>query len=185
MKLNQIIGLLALSAMLCWAAPARADHVDDAKKEGPEHYCQGLAQVFHDGADFQLSGAERDLKSISRKDYEVEAAKGNDAPKDGIYYIDFDTFTDQEKEVITYNVQAGWDFAKQFPNQGDIEAATARWYGLCVRQFGKEERSESFIQRSASSEKILRYSPNGVQAEYCTDLSVRRYNECMNGVISK
>lgn len=212
MKLKNILGLLIFSAVLCAVAPAKADRIDDMDKQGPEAYCMEEAGLVVAGAVARNLDVAKVVKPIDQ-DMRAKmflAMEGGDPfvfPKDGIYYDALDL---NEREVAFFTEYAflGWDMVDQVISDGKkrhpdatsvvIDPAQITNFGTlhfntCMkRRVEKSKEKEasgtgtgSPITKVASNESLYRHSPNTPQAEYCTDISVRRFNECMSGHLVK
>lgn len=120
MKIKSILGLLALSAMLCAVAPAKADRIDDMDKGGPEAYCMEEAGLVVAGAAARNQEVAKAIKAIT-PDIRAKmflAMEGNlqfSFPADGVYYDDKE-LSAREVAFFTEYIFIGWDMADLYIN---------------------------------------------------------------------
>src|SRR3990172_7473267 len=89
-----------LALFLLFSTTVFADRVDDLKEAGSQELCNTQAYLFRTGIKARNYSAELNFKNISNEQAVRNSRNGIDPPKDGIYMIDFDKYTEQEKKYV-------------------------------------------------------------------------------------
>ena len=166
---------------------AGADRVDDARRNDVVMYCSGVTRAFIDGYNYHEYGAKKEIKNVSAADAREARMSGAEPPKDGMYFIDYDKYTEQEKAYIQDHVYAGWDAAAAGL---DAERASQKYMEICAFNEAKRrtmKQTDSSMHKAASSQNIGEaqvagsVAPPPQQREYCSEVATKVYNNCMAG----
>jgi hypothetical protein len=199
--MKQLLGLLALSAALCIAAPAKADRIDNMEEEGIQSYCANEKELVFDGARARSLDVKPAIKPVTeqmRLDYfkSLESNQEYSFPKDAVYY-DSSELNVRELAFFSEWVLKGWyladelvkDFKEHNPDAtgvfltpGAIDTIARNHEKECLHRRAGKSVSNDYFLNVASSERIIeRHDANSPQQAYCTEVAVKMYNSCMTG----
>lgn len=181
---------LLFTLLLLASTTVFADRIDTIRQQDVAIYCQSEARAFYDGMNYKLAGTARKFINIDRAEYEKRSAD-EDPPLDGMYFIDWNKYTDQEKAFIVEHVLNGYDFMSDLEAKGvpfdrdEISQAAQMYYERCGQKEAARramKQTDSSMHRTASNQRLITpHSANSPQQEHCTDLAVQKYNSCMVG----
>lgn len=153
-----ISGLIVLAGIFIWVAPAKADHIDDMRNRDVATYCLSEVAAWEDGFAYRVNGAAKVIKDISKEEAQARHNAGEDHPLDGMYYFDWNNYTNQEKEWIQRNVFAGYDQAEMAVSNPAlnielVDKLKQRYYEQCLydeaaRRTNRDKMKETWLNKT-------------------------------------
>lgn len=132
-----------LLALLLFASTSVfADRVDTLNMQPTREFCTQVTYMFYDGMIHRFYNHPLEFKNIPQSEVYPDVSE----PSDGIYMIDWDAYTDQEKEFVVKYYSEGWNLVNSTiaqgvkVNPGSFERITDEYFEVCKAEKDKQKR---------------------------------------------
>lgn len=169
--MKQILGLLAISAALCFAAPAKADRLDTLNTYDVRAYCDVTTRFFNGGADGNKTGHARKISQVRPEFYEY-LEHHVPLPKNSMWVTEWDSLSKVEQAFMEGITFEGWDAYEEFKKHNvdpDVELMTQTYFEGCLEKRTKEQvspKTKIDFHKTASSQTIAK----NIREDLCSNI---------------